>query len=68
MSARAPRPARPPLRRSFGQHHLRDGAICTPLIDFLALAEKATVVEIGAGGGVLTRGLLARGARVVGLE
>lgn len=68
MCPRAPRPVRPPLRRSFGQHHLRDGATCAPLVDFLALGQGATVVEIGAGGGVLTRELLARGARVVAVE
>lgn len=65
---RIPRPDRPPLRRSHGQHHLRDGAICAPLVDFLALEPATTVLEIGAGGGVLTRALLARGARVVALE
>lgn len=68
MSPRAPRPVRPPLRRSFGQHHLRDGSICAPLVDFLALGESATVVEIGAGGGVLTLELSARRARVVAVE
>jgi 16S rRNA (adenine1518-N6/adenine1519-N6)-dimethyltransferase len=65
---RAPRPARPPLRRSYGQHHLRDGAVCRPLVDFLRLAAGDGVLEIGAGGGVLTRELLARGARVAAVE
>lgn len=65
---RLPRPDRPPLRRSHGQHHLRDGVICTPLVDYLALEPAAAVLEIGAGGGVLTRVLLSRGARVVALE
>jgi len=65
---RAPRPDRPPLRRSHGQHHLRDGAICRPLVDFLRLAEGDGVLEIGAGGGVLTGELLRRGARVVAVE
>lgn len=68
MSDRSPRPARPPLRRAFGQHHLRDGALTAPLVDFLELAPGATVLEIGAGGGVLTRELLARGANVVAVE
>jgi 16S rRNA A1518/A1519 N6-dimethyltransferase RsmA/KsgA/DIM1 with predicted DNA glycosylase/AP lyase activity len=68
MPPRAPRSDRPPLRRSFGQHHLRDGGICAPLVDFLELAPGTPVLEIGAGGGVLTRELLARGACVVALE
>lgn len=58
---------RPPLRKSLGQHHLRDGALCRPLVDFLRPA-GARVVEIGPGGGVLTRELVAGGARVLALE
>lgn len=60
--ARAPR-----LRKSLGQHHLRHGAQCRPAIDFLR-PRGATVVEIGPGGGVLTRELLAAGATVLGWE
>jgi 16S rRNA (adenine1518-N6/adenine1519-N6)-dimethyltransferase len=55
-------------RKSLGQHHLRDGRICRPLLDFLALAPRDPVLEIGPGGGVLTRELLATGATVVALE
>lgn len=60
--------ARPPLRRALGQHHLRDGRVCRPLVDHLRLASGAAAVEIGPGGGALTRELLARGARVVAIE
>ncbi len=55
------------LRKALGQHHLLLGQLCRPLLDFLQPA-GARVVEIGPGGGVLTAGLIAAGARVVGFE
>jgi 16S rRNA (adenine1518-N6/adenine1519-N6)-dimethyltransferase len=59
---------RPPLlKKALGQHHLVDGALCQPLIRFLA-PEGARLLEIGPGGGVLTAELLAAGARVLGWE
>src|SRR5688572_8764136 len=57
----------PRLRKALGQHHLRQGERCRPAVEFLR-PEGATVVEVGPGGGVLTRELLAAGARVVGWE
>jgi len=57
----------PPLKKSLGQHHLTDGALCRPLVQFLAPAAER-VLEIGPGGGVLTAALLAAGARVLGWE
>ncbi len=59
--------ARPAYLKKYGQHHLRSGAICRPLVDFLA-PEGEQVLEIGPGGGVLTAELLAAGARVIGFE
>ncbi|HEX5760185.1 MAG TPA: 16S rRNA (adenine(1518)-N(6)/adenine(1519)-N(6))-dimethyltransferase RsmA [Thermoanaerobaculia bacterium] len=51
-----------------GQHHLVSGTLCRPLVGFLRPAGER-VVEIGPGGGTLTRELLATGARrVVGFE
>ena len=62
------RPVRPPLlKKSLGQHHLTDGALCRPLVQFLAPAAER-VLEIGPGGGVLTAELLNAGARVLGWE
>lgn len=58
---------RPPRRKALGQHHLRSGAACGPLLDFLAPFD-GPVVEIGPGGGALTAELLARGACVWAFE
>lgn len=57
----------PRLRKSLGQHHLTRGEVCRPLIAYLRPAD-GRVVEIGPGGGVLTRELLATGADVIALE
>ncbi|MEM8997822.1 MAG: 16S rRNA (adenine(1518)-N(6)/adenine(1519)-N(6))-dimethyltransferase RsmA [Acidobacteriota bacterium] len=68
---RSRRPAgdrlRPSLKKRFGQHHLRSGDACRPLIDFLE-PRGLRAVEIGPGGGVLTRELVDAGARVWALE
>lgn len=57
----------PRLKKALGQHHLVDGQLCRPLVDFLAPAGRR-VIEIGPGGGVLTDELLGAGARVVAWE
>lgn len=54
-------PPRPRLKKALGQHHLVDGALTRPLVDFLAPAGHR-VLEVGPGGGVLTTELLAAGA------
>lgn len=56
-----------PLRKRWGQHHLLDGSLCRPLVDYLSPRDRL-VIEVGPGGGVLTRELLAAHARVVALE
>ena len=61
-------PRRPALKKRLGQHHLHSGETCHKAIEFLQIAGRP-VVEIGPGGGVLTRELLSAGAkRVLGLE
>ncbi len=55
---------RPRLDKRLGQHHLTRGEVCRPLIDYLRPAGER-VLEIGPGGGVLTRELLAAGAEAV---
>lgn len=59
--------AKPSLKKRFGQHHLRGGELCRPLLDYLRPAGRR-VVEIGPGGGVLTGELLRLGGRVIALE
>ena len=57
----------PWLKKRLGQHHLREGALCRPLVDYLSPA-GLRVLEIGPGGGVLTAELLAAGGEVVACE
>ncbi|MEM6706880.1 MAG: 16S rRNA (adenine(1518)-N(6)/adenine(1519)-N(6))-dimethyltransferase RsmA [Acidobacteriota bacterium] len=59
----------PRKKKKFGQHHLRDGSLCRPAVGYLQPLEGVGVVEIGPGGGVLTKQLLEGGAgSVLGLE
>lgn len=67
MAGVSRRPSRPLLRKSLGQHHLADGALTRPLVQFLDPVGRR-VLEIGPGGGVLTRELLAAGASVLAWE
>lgn len=57
----------PSLKKALGQHHLADGALCRPILNFLE-TEGQRVLEIGPGGGVLSGELLSAGARVTGWE
>ncbi len=57
----------PLLKKKLGQHHLRDGALCRPLVRYLQ-PEGQRVFEIGPGGGVLTAELLAAGGRPIACE
>lgn len=58
----------PPVRKSLGQHFLRDQTVLAAIADALALTPADTVVEIGPGRGALTDELLARAGRVVAIE
>lgn len=57
----------PRLKKRFGQHHLTRAELCRPLLDYLRPA-GFSVIEVGPGGGILTRPLLAEGGRVLALE
>jgi len=61
------RPCNPRLKKGLGQHHLIDGSLCQPLIDYLQPADRR-VLEIGPGGGVLTAELVMARGRVAVCE
>ena len=63
---RAPQGA--PARKRFGQHFLTDAATQERILATLRLAPSDRVVEIGAGAGALTGGLLAEAAGVLAIE
>jgi 16S rRNA (adenine1518-N6/adenine1519-N6)-dimethyltransferase len=52
---------RPPRRKRFGQHFLHDPAVIGRIVQFVSAQPGDHLVEIGAGRGVLTRGLLEAG-------
>lgn len=64
------RPARPPVRLSKlrGQHFLADKNVAAKIVAAAELASGDTVLEIGPGLGVMTRGILPRVARLVAVE
>lgn len=55
-------------RRSLSQNFLTDGAVLDEIVATADLAPGDRVVEVGPGLGVLTRRLLAAGARVMAVE
>lgn len=58
----------PPPRKSLGQHFLVDGNIVRKIVRLAELQPGDTVLEIGAGRGILTEALLAGSGCVVGIE
>ncbi|MCH7664529.1 MAG: ribosomal RNA small subunit methyltransferase A [Acidobacteria bacterium] len=57
----------PRLKKRFGQHHLTRPELCRPLLRFLR-PDGRPVVEVGPGGGILTKLLLQEGGKVLALE
>ncbi len=55
-------------KKRFGQNFLHDGAIARRIVDAAALPLGATVIELGAGKGILTRPLAERGVRLIAIE
>ena len=55
-------------RKALGQHFLVSPGVLVRILDAADIAPGDAVVEVGPGLGVLTRGLLDRGARVTAVE
>ena len=55
-------------RRARGQHFLVDPRARDAIIEAAGIGPDSTVLEIGPGTGILTAGLLARGATVLAIE
>ncbi|WDT74991.1 MAG: hypothetical protein MPW16_17220 [Candidatus Manganitrophus sp.] len=63
MTETTPRP-----RKSWGQNFLIDYNIQRKILDTAEIGPGERVVEIGPGRGILTKGLLERGAEVLAIE
>ncbi len=55
-------------KKKFGQHFLTDRRKADRLVDALQIENGETVLEIGAGTGILTERILARGADLIAVE
>jgi len=55
-------------KKRFGQHFLTDRRKADRLVDALQIENGETVLEIGAGTGILTERILARGADLIAVE
>lgn len=61
-------PQRAVRRRIFSQNFLVDRRVIEALVDASGIAEGDLVADIGAGNGLITEALAARGARVLAVE
>lgn len=55
-------------KRSLGQHFLKNPKVVEKMAEAAGLKEGDLVLEIGPGTGMLTKGLLGAGARVIAIE
>jgi 16S rRNA (adenine1518-N6/adenine1519-N6)-dimethyltransferase len=62
------RAAEPHARKALGQHFLRDSGVIMDIVRAVHVPRGAPVIEIGAGTGQLTAGLLDAGYDVIALE
>lgn len=58
----------PPPKKRLGQNFLYDPAIAAKILDAAGVGSGDPVVELGAGRGIMTRGLARLGARLIALE
>ncbi|MGH7175355.1 MAG: 16S rRNA (adenine(1518)-N(6)/adenine(1519)-N(6))-dimethyltransferase RsmA [Minisyncoccia bacterium] len=57
-----------PLKKSLGQHFLMHARIAERIAHVAEIAPTDTVLEIGPGGGILTRALLAHAKKIIAVE
>jgi 16S rRNA (adenine1518-N6/adenine1519-N6)-dimethyltransferase len=55
-------------KKSFGQNFLNSPRVVTAMIQASQVHEGDLIIEVGPGKGVLTKALLATGARVIAFE
>ncbi len=67
MKQKSNKSSKPSFKKRLGQHHIVNKGILTPMIDFLSPSHRL-VIEVGAGGGVLTELLLEARADVIAIE
>lgn len=61
-------PTRRRAKKSLGQHFLHDEEVVRKIAEALEISDSDTVVEIGAGRGILTSALAERARRVLAVE
>ncbi len=61
-------PKKHKAKKSLGQHFLRSNSAIKAIVGAAELTISDTVLEIGPGEGILTKALLATGARVIAVE
>jgi 16S rRNA (adenine1518-N6/adenine1519-N6)-dimethyltransferase len=55
-------------RKAFGQHFLKDRGVLRKIVEVIAPALEDTIIEIGAGKGILTFALAEKAGRVIAIE
>ena len=56
------------FNKRFGQNFLTDVNLLNSIVDKSGITENDTVIEIGVGGGTLTRAIAKKAKRVIGFE
>ena len=56
------------FKKAFGQNFLTDESLLSSIVDLSMIDKNSTVLEIGVGGGTLTRAIAKKAKRVVGFE